>query len=316
MVEGSYNVVRLGMRRGDLDKLSRTLPEPALDIESGSLTDEIVASYVKKLYKSATFQRIARRIRYDLFACAQRGYVIIDGLLPEPSDQPRASVTIPTAVCCLVGHPFRVIDRQGLWLDVGVDPGKEQNRFGGTGHNPFHIDVVNSTNPPDLVVLLCERKDPLGGGASLVSNMQNVVRNLSEEEVAYLERAIFRDGLFYGMSGVGEELSPFPVLEPTAAGWKIRFTAKMLGEMTDGPNKAIIEKFQQLLTDEQEMFTLERGQMVILNQNIVAHGRERLGDDQDSLPVGERRFLRQMFMRPRRSTFGEALSTGGTCVWD
>ena len=193
--------------------------------------------------------------------------------------------------------PFRVIDDGGLWQDIDVDLHVPAHRFRGTGHNPLHIDVVNSTDPPDYAVLCCIRADPAGGGQTLVSNLQRAVRLLPAHVVAQLQRPVFREGRFYGMSGVGEELNPFPVLERTEhPPWRVRFTGKMIPEMQPGlPRNAVIA-LAEALEEQQECFRLESGELLILNQRIVAHGRLPLGAGQQEIAPPLRRYLRQTYL--------------------
>jgi hypothetical protein len=196
-----------------------------------------------------------------------------------------------------VGQPFRVIDAGGLWQELGVDINAHPNRFRGIGHNPLHIDVVNSTHPPDYSVLFCVRQDPAGGGHTLISNLQRAVRHLSAAQVALLESTVFREGSFYGMSGVGVELNPFPVLQRTLRPpWLVRFTAKMIASMDEGPTKDALCALDRFLIEEQESFLLRPGQLLILNQRIVAHGRLPLGPGQDEMPQSETRYLRQTYV--------------------
>jgi hypothetical protein len=197
-----------------------------------------------------------------------------------------------------MGRPIKVMDKRGLWLDVPVKLDVEPFRFGGTGYIPFHIDVVNSTKPPDVVGFFCERPDPLGGGATIISNLLKGVKTLTPDEVEFLSQPNFRDGKLVDMSEVGAELNPFPVLARKSDGTcAIRFTAKMLHGMPDGDSKRLMQKLERILVENQEVFELEPGQLLLMNQNIVAHGRTPLGPDQGSVSVSKRRLLHQIYMR-------------------
>ncbi|GHC88306.1 hypothetical protein [Streptomyces flavofungini] len=52
----------------------------------------------------------------------------------------------------------------------------------------------------------------------------------------------------------------------------------------------------------QRRFLLARGDLIVINQRMCAHGRERLGPDQATIREDERRMLRQMFLRARRGS--------------
>jgi hypothetical protein len=258
-----------------------------------------MAEYLRRL--DAGFRDLAAMLRQALSPRrSARGYAVIDGLLAPnaPADE---NLRLATAVGALAGTPFRVVDKWDLWQDVGVDLNAVPYRFGGIGDNPFHIDVVNATKPPDLFCLMCVRCDPAGGGHTILSNLQDAVAQLRPFEIEQLEQPVFREGRFFGMSGVGEELNPFPVLEPLPGDlWRVRFTAKMLPDMTDSPLKRILQRFERILNSARECFLLKPGQLVMVNQLLVAHGRLALGPDQDRILAARRRYLRQTYIRVER----------------
>lgn len=277
---------------------SRLIAVPSVDFKREGLSDAVYTSYVREAETLSFAHELRERAKNDLYSINGRGYVIIEGLFSTSPSDFNDYLNVPTVICSLIGKPIKVMDKLGLWLDVPVKLDVEPFRFGGTGYNPFHIDVVNSTNPPDMVVFHCDRPDPLGGGQTIISNIQRIVELLDSKEIEFLQQPIFSDGMLYNMSGVGAELNPFPVLEKTMTGsWKIRFTAKMLPKMEQGTAKEMIKRFEKLLVQNQEQFLLDRGQMIIMNQNVVAHGRLELGAKQESLSASDRRLLHQMYMR-------------------
>ena len=270
---------------------------PLVRLEDGRLAADAVAEYRGQLERVAGLNDLAATLRQALRSeRGARGYVVIDGLIgPDP---PRGEdLRLPTAVCALAGTPFRVVDRWDLWQELGVDLDAVPYRFGGVGYNPFHVDLVNATRLPDLFCLFSVRCDPAGGGQTILSNLQDAVARLGQDEIDQLRQPVFCEGRFFGMSGVGEELNPFPVLEALPGDlWRVRFTAKMLPEMPDNDLKRLLQRFQQVLIQSQECFMLRPGQMLIVNQLLLAHGRLALGAGQERIPAGRRRYLRQTYM--------------------
>jgi hypothetical protein len=227
-----------------------------------------------------------------------RGYIVIDGV---PHRENSDNMAVPTVLCALAGHPFVMVPRLGFWQDLGVDLNAAEYRFGGIGTNPFHIDGVNTTSPPDYFSFYSIRTDPAGGGRSRVSNMQRMVEQLSTAEIGYLLQPRFTEGQFYGLAGVGHEYQPFPVLTQRDDGlWLVRYTGKMLPEMEDGEDKQMLTRIGDLLEQGQEIFMLEPGQLLITNQVMMAHGREPLGPGQSSLDPATRRYIKQSFIRAER----------------
>lgn len=274
---------------------------PAIDLKNSQVRSEHCDDYIAIAQKHEFAKRLYERVINELYGLDSRGYLIVSGLYGKQDIEAidlNELLKVPMAVCGLIGRPLKVMDKMGLWLDLPVKLQVASYKFGGTGHNPLHMDIVNSTNPPDMVVLLSHRTDPLGGGQSLVSNMQDMVKQLSEDEVAELQQSKFQDGRIFQMSHIGEEYKPFPVLEKASdSSWRIRFTGKMIHNMSDNPERRMIQKLEKMLEKQQESFLLMPGQAIILNQRVVAHGRLPLGQDQESLTPDIRRHLFQMYMR-------------------
>ncbi|GFE19328.1 hypothetical protein Sgleb_73750 [Streptomyces glebosus] len=61
---------------------------------------------------------------------------------------------------------------------VGTNLNANPGQSTGTGYNAFHMDLANATVPPDYITLLCVRPDPLGAGASILSNAPEAVSRL------------------------------------------------------------------------------------------------------------------------------------------
>ena len=67
-----------------------------------------------------------------------------------------------------------------------VNTSRPANKSQGVGYLPMHIDFVNAQFPPEIIALACVRKDPLGGGASLLADMKNIRHELSARDVDIL----------------------------------------------------------------------------------------------------------------------------------
>jgi Taurine catabolism dioxygenase TauD, TfdA family len=273
------------------------LPEPSLD-SGGRLADGLHRRYQERLTACDETHDLRQAIDHGLTTTPKaRGYLVLDCRELIAGASQAETLKILTALLTLIGTPMRVFDDWDLWKPLGTNTEVPPERATGTGYNPLHIDVVNSTMPPAYSCLLCVREDPRGAGDSLVANLQEAVSGLSPEEVEYLKAPMYRDGNFYRLSGVGVEFNPFPVLEWQPDGlWMVRFTAKMLPEMGPGPHQEALRALERLLMARQEQFLLGEGQLLIVNQRLVCHGRMPLGEGQSDLPPSERRALLQIFL--------------------
>lgn len=207
-------------------------------------------------------------------------------------------LVVATGICALIGQPLKTITKSPLWKEATVRFGKDPNSFGGVGRLPLHIDHVNTTMPPDWTALLCLRPDPMGGGETILANLQKAANALSPEEVRKLELPAFVEGKFFGLEGLGSELNPFPVLSRADDGlWRVRYTAKLLYDLPDGPRRDVLLRFTRLLEQTQETLVLSAGQLLLMNQRVVAHGRLPLGPGQGDVPADARRLYRQGHIR-------------------
>ncbi|MER5494303.1 TauD/TfdA family dioxygenase [Streptomyces sp. NPDC002490] len=208
---------------------------------------------------------------------------------------------LATAILTEVAIPFQPFRRWPLWKEIGTNLDANPGLSTGTGYNAFHMDLVNATQPPDYTTLLCVRPDPLGAGASILSNAREAVARLTPSSRALLADMAYSYGGFFDLSDVGEEYKPFPVLdgESEDSGF-VRFTAKMLIESgLDEAHACAARELADQMVAGQVTFTLQCGDLLIVNQRRWVHGREALADGQHDIAPEHRRLLLQLFLRDR-----------------
>lgn len=297
---GPRSVCRVRMRSelaGSLLRLSDCLP--ALELHGGLLREDLWARCRSAMMTLAGAGELGRRLDDILVDDGASGFAVLDCRELVERCEPGNLEPLLTVLLSLVGRPLRAFDRWPLWKPLGTKLCVEPMRAMGVGYNPLHIDVVNSTCPPDFAALLCVRPDPLGGGHSLVAPLREALRRLPEPTVGLLSEPVYRDGEFFDLSGVGEEYAPFPIVdgEPESKGF-VRFTAKMLPERDPmDPHTVAARALEAELLTTRRRFLLRRGDLLIVNQHLVCHGRESLGHDQANLPEEQRRLMLQIFLR-------------------
>ncbi|GAA0586978.1 TauD/TfdA family dioxygenase [Streptomyces crystallinus] len=283
----------------DLIKIGRALP--AWDVEGAFLAYSTLEQYQAALDSTPLFNEFMGRLLAELYGMAG-GYAVVrlDRIAQELGLSERF-LRLATAVLTQVAIPFQPFQRWPLWKEIGTNLNANPGLSTGTGYNAFHMDLVNATRPPDYTVLLCVRPDPLGAGASILSDARAAVRRLTSSRRALLADVSYRYGGFFDLCEVGEEFTPFPVLDgkPEDSGF-VRFTAKMLSE----PNLGLDEEHAQAareLADQmvagQVSYTLQRGDLLIVDQHRWVHGRRALGDGQERVAPENRRLLLQLFLR-------------------
>jgi hypothetical protein len=158
------------------------------------------------------------------------------------------------------------------------------------------MDFVNTENPPDLVCLLCIRSDPLGGGASPIAFLDGLDEELDPTHLEILRRRIYRDGEVRNLNGVGHDINPFPVLAPGTR-WAYRYTEKLINSALSDEALGALQAIKDILISRKISFMLSQGDLLILDQHRVTHGRQALGQKQHQIPEDTRRLLLQSFVR-------------------
>jgi hypothetical protein len=272
---------------------------PAWALEGSFLAGSTIERYRALLASAPLFDETISGLARALSG-ATGGYAVVRlGNVARELAAGEQFLRVATAILAGVAVPFQPFQRWPLWKEIGTNLSAHPGRSTGTGHNALHMDLVNATRPPDYAALLCTRPDPLGGGPSILADARAAVTRLAPSTRALLADKAYRYGSFFDLSGVGEECAPFAVLDghPDDAGF-VRFTAKMLTEPgLDAPHASAARELSDQLTGGQLSFTLQRGDLLIVNQHRFLHGREPLGAGQEAVPAARRRLLLQLFLR-------------------
>lgn len=278
------------------------LPLPSWRLDGFSLAKSTPEKYRTLLTAAPRFEETATTLRHALTG-EGGGYAVLrlGNLAKALGIDDDRFLRLATAFAAEVAVPFSPFPQWPLWKDIGVKIDKDPGKSSGTGYNAFHMDLVNASLPPDYTTLLCVRPDPLGGGPSILSDAHAAASRLSEDNRALLAETAYHYGTFHDLYGVGEEHSPFPVLD--GGDGFVRFTAKMLkrSELGQAHADAARELAEELVRG-QVSFMLQAGDYLIVNQRRFLHGREALQSGQDSLPVADRRLLLQLFLRAPSGT--------------
>jgi alpha-ketoglutarate-dependent taurine dioxygenase len=196
-----------------------------------------------------------------------------------------------------LGQPFNSIDQDGrLWIGRESVSTLDATSFGGVGSQRLHIDAPNVEAIPDYTSLVVLRPDPAGGGASLLGDLPAALALLSQDDRIALAQAVFYEGRTDGLRGVGGPRMPFPVVDDGPGGRWIRWAAKMLDDGRNAGRTGLLSRFAEALETVTVVVTLGRGQLLVLDQRRIAHGRTALGD-QHGLSEGTRRWLMQAKVR-------------------
>ena len=196
-------------------------------------------------------------------------------------------------VLAALGRPFFSVDQGSrLWIGQETNTAKDRASFGGAGAQALHIDAPNVEQVPEYTSLLVLRPDPAGGGVSLLGDLPAALALLSEDDQRMLREPVFFEGRADGLHGVGGPRMPFPVIESDPRGGWVRWAAKMITDPRNGARTGVLGRFSEALAVHTVAVTLGRGQLLVVDQRRIAHGRTALGE-QRGLADGTRRWIVQ-----------------------
>ncbi|MFF2566709.1 hypothetical protein [Streptomyces sp. NPDC058084] len=273
----------------DLAQRATDLPQWLLG-NDGELSPETAARYHGVLAGLPRLAEFTTTCHQLLGAPDGDGFAVLElAELLDAAESEKAGLRAVTALLSLIATPLRAFDHGPLWQPLGTN----------LANTPMHIDVVNSTLPPDYIAQLCVRPDPRGQGHSVVSQVRRAVDRLGYADAELLTHPRYVDGSFFELTGVGEERQPIPILDglPPSEGF-VRFTAMTLADADPAdPYAKAARALERELIVGQRRFLLGRGDLLVANQHVCCHGREALGGGQEDVAEDERCLLLQIFLR-------------------
>jgi len=146
---------------------------------------------------------------------------------------------------------------------------------------PLHTDCSNKAVPPNLVAFAMERPDPQGGGESVMLSALDLVHELPEDLVSLLRQPVFPF----------TTKKRYPILQGEGDALRIRYYRQQinsaLGEsyaLSDNLREALdeLERYLELST-QSVRFAMQPGEVVIMDNQRVLHGRSAMSADSPRL---------------------------------
>lgn len=227
-------------------------------------------------------------------AISDAGFALIS--LPDYARTDR-NMALETMDTCLrmLAEPIQLYEQYRQWRPIGIGTQGTPSKSEGARESPLHVDFVNAANPPDLVVLYCERPDPAGGGATTLAPISTAY-SLPAEVMAELGEPCYVAGPLFGLKNIGADISPFAVLSPADL-WVLRYTGALLMTSVAKPARDALRALDAALRSEMVTIILEAGDAVVINQHLTVHGRLPFGPGHRAIPVADQRLLWQRFGR-------------------
>jgi hypothetical protein len=154
-----------------------------------------------------------------------------------------------------------------------------------------HSDCAEFPNPPDTVLLLCERQAETGGESYLIW-LEDILSQLSIHEVQLLAEPVFPLGKQF-----------IPILSTRNNRMIIRYNrvtidinVKAYGLVLDNKVQALLDKLDQVIDSSKFIFKLEPHDCLIINNEILLHGRGAFPENSNRLLKRVRLYLNPQWL--------------------
>lgn len=159
--------------------------------------------------------------------------------------------------------------RGGMVCRVEVESHADRPYASTSLHFPGHTDCVDYADPPDTVLLLCERP-AASGGESFAAHLDDFLPLLSAEDIFALNKADFY--FRYGY---------LPILTLQQRKVAIRYNRIMLDLFCPDQNperEALLDRLDAAIQSVSFRLSLQQGECLILNNHTTVHGRSAFVD--------------------------------------
>jgi L-asparagine oxygenase len=195
-----------------------------------------------------------------------------------------------------LGSVISYIDENNGALIHDVHPvqGEEKHiENSGSVNLGLHTENVHHPLRPDFVGLMCIRQPETRSAALSVSSAATAVKNLTQAEIEILRQPLFRShypvSFTRGLSGPRPATSPHPVLSGTYKSPAVRYNVHNTFAVKDMAERAL-RAFSQSLLDGCAKVILKPGEIALLDNRVVVHGRASFTPRYDGADRWLRRF--------------------------
>ncbi|TCO59329.1 clavaminate synthase Cs1 [Actinocrispum wychmicini] len=243
------------------------------------------------------------------------GYLLLRGLPVEPDDElPPTPTSSPPpedrrllnmeAMLCVVGGALGLLtaydqgygNRRSITVLHELYPTPEAHPLsGGTSKTQleFHTDLSHHAHQPNYILLSCSRGDHEGRAATLVGSIRKALPLLSDDVRDHLFERVFTRRFDAADPGATAHVKP---LYGNKDDPYVSFNRSFLTAETP-EDIAALDALSTALTDVTERVLLSRGDLLIIDNFRIAHGRAPFTARWD----GKDRWLHRAYVRTDRN---------------
>jgi alpha-ketoglutarate-dependent taurine dioxygenase len=264
--------------------------------------ERVISSSVHPWYRVVSVERSGtvetlRAVVRDAFASGVRALRIVDAASgPDPlSFWHDVGGAIGSSVPIGDDAAVRTVrHRDRDWMDVRFDPGRQDTFRHARTAQPLHTDGAHVRQAPGFALMVMAKQSG-SGGASVLLDAATIARVASSEDPA-----LFADltTLPVNMALPPARGSHAPILARTDSGWYARWNYYRVVPGQGERVAAFCERFRTFLatlaaSEHAEVFRLEDGDALLLDDGAVLHGRQAFAASED----GDRLMWKTYFAR-------------------
>ena len=192
------------------------------------------------------------------------------------SGKERASELTLLAVACALGEPVGYVQEHGGGIVQNIVPAREtEGRQVSTSSNvtlAWHTETAFHPHKPRYLLLLCLRGDP--AAATLLCSVADCLPHLDAQTIATLREPRFRtrpDESFLEPGTIGALGAPMAILDGASSPTFTYDEDLMVG--IDPGAQAALDRLRAVVRDHASMIVLEPGDLLVVDNDRVVHGR-------------------------------------------
>jgi L-asparagine oxygenase len=240
-----------------------------------------------------------------------------EDLPPTPSDTVSENYTVRTTFFCetsltlfalLLGEPYSFFQENcgNLYQNV-VATKRGKNAMSSESSSvilPFHTEDSFHPYSPDYVCLACLKEDPLKLAKTIYIHVDDIFRSSllkSQKDILFESRFINKVAYSFGYGNNAVLKKPTAVCWGDPSSPFIRYSFLMKGTDSESQDalKALKNSFK---SDLQQSVELKKGEVMILNNRKVLHGRTKYKPD---INYPNNRWLKRIFIINNLSIAGD-----------
>jgi alpha-ketoglutarate-dependent taurine dioxygenase len=195
----------------------------------------------------------------------QTGFVLFKGLDPDSDDHLLRLGTMLGTIDVGIDEKLLGPTIMHLRYDPAIARENKLPAYFTSNFFPLHTDVSYVPNPPRFMLLHCVNPDPQGDGIYLLADCYAAMASLNDFEQTIIQKRVF--SYSYPPNCPEGQIQNYAIFERRM--WRYKHSSMCFPNQA----KSTLKRFNQALSDVSQQLLLERGDLLIVDNHRIAHGR-------------------------------------------